>query len=76
MGNKNVKMPLSVARNNFISDITKLISESGLPPFIIEGVLKDFYTQVSSLSRKQLERDIKSYQEALEAASCTSIPLK
>lgn len=76
MGNKSVRMPLSVARKNFIDDITKLISESGLPPFVIEGVLKDLYSQICSLARKQLEKDAKSYQEALEAAACTSVSLK
>lgn len=67
MSNESILKPMSVARNEFINDLTDLINNCMLPPFIIEDVLKDIYSKVSTISAKQLEADMKKYQEALEA---------
>lgn len=68
--------PMSVARNDFINDLTDLINKCMLPPFVIEEVLKDTYNQISLISKRQLENDMKSYQEALEKAAGKSVPVK
>lgn len=67
MSNESILKPMSVARNEFINDLTDLINNCMLPPFIIEDVLKDIYSKISTISTKQLEADMKKYQEALEA---------
>lgn len=67
MSNESILKPMSVARNEFINDLTDLINNCMLPPFIIEDVLKDIYSKISTISAKQLEADMKKYQEALEA---------
>lgn len=45
--------------------ITKTINESGLPPFLIEPILKELYNQVSFLKQKELEKSKKNYEESL-----------
>lgn len=57
--------PLSVAYDEFKRNLTILINESMLPPFVIENVLKDFYSTLCTLSKKQLESDTIKYQEEL-----------
>lgn len=67
MKNKVMK-PMSVARSEFIQSLTNLINESTLPLFVIESILKDMYSDVRSLSQRQLEIDLKNYREALSQA--------
>lgn len=67
MRNKVAK-PMSVARSEFIQSLTNLINESTLPLFVIESVLKDMYSDVRSLSQRQLEIDLKNYRESLSQA--------
>lgn len=67
MRNKVMK-PMSVARSEFIQSLTNLINESTLPLFVIESILKDMYSDVRSLSQRQLEIDLKNYREALSQA--------
>ena len=57
--------PMSVARVEFISTMTELINNCMLPPFVIEGVLKDVLHEIHVLSNRQLEADTKQYQEQL-----------
>lgn len=65
MANEIIK-PLSVVRAEFISSLTELINNSALPPFIIEPILKDMYSDIRLLSQKQIEADMKKYQEQLD----------
>lgn len=67
MRNKVMK-PMSVARSEFIQSLTNMINESTLPLFVIESILKDMYSDVRSLSQRQLEIDLKNYREALSQA--------
>lgn len=66
MSNKNVQKPITVARADFISDLTNLINNSGLPSFILEPIFKDMSRDMEILSRKQLESDRKQYEQVLE----------
>ncbi len=61
---KNIVKPLTVTRYEFISALAKLINNSGLPPFILESILKDFYSDVKLLAQKNLEEDLKRYADA------------
>ena len=58
--------PMSIARAEFISNLTDLINNSMLPPFVIEDVLKDMYGEIKIISQKQLENDKKNYEKMLE----------
>lgn len=63
-----IQKPITVARAEFISDMASLINNSGLPPFIIEPVLKDMLNDVRIMSQKQLEQDAARYHEMLAEA--------
>lgn len=76
MKSDQILKPMSVARNEFINNLTDLVNSSMLPPFVIEEVLKDTYNQISLISKRQLENDTKSYQEALEKAAGKNMPVK
>lgn len=64
-----VQKPITVARAEFISGITSLINESGLPPFIIEPILKDMLYDVRVMAQRQLEQDTQRYNAMLDATN-------
>lgn len=66
MDTEPVLKPMSVARDDFIRDLTELINTSLLPPFVIEDVLKDTHIKISYIAKAQLERDTTQYQEAIK----------
>lgn len=65
MSEEKIIKPMSIVRQEFISNLTDLINTCMLPPFIIEEILKDAYSKVCAISRKQLEEDIRKYNSAL-----------
>lgn len=69
MKSDQIMKPMSVARNEFISNLTSLINNSMLPPFVIEDVLKDTYNKILLVSKQQLEEDTKRYNESVEKAA-------
>lgn len=56
--------PMSVARHEFIESLTKLINESGLPPFVIEPILGDFHSDIRLLAQQQYELDLENYNKS------------
>lgn len=66
MSNKNVQKPITVARADFISDLTNLVNNSGLPSFILEPIFKDMFNDMKIMSQRQLESDRKQYEQVLE----------
>lgn len=60
--NKEVIKPITLLREDLISDIAKAINESKLPAFVVEGVLKDFINEVHIASQRQLEADRKKWE--------------
>lgn len=66
MNKQPILKPMSVARHEFINNLTDLINSCMLPPFVIEEVLRDTYTKVCTISKLQLENDLKNYQTAIE----------
>lgn len=66
--NNGVMKPITVARSEFINGLTTLINESGLPPFVIEPVLKDMLYDVRMMAQRQLDKDMQAYREMLAAA--------
>lgn len=47
-------------------NIAKVINESGLPPFLLEPILKDLYNQVNILKQQELEQSKKQYEDSLK----------
>lgn len=47
-------------------NLVKVINESGLPPFLLEPVLKDLYNQVSILKQQELEKNRQEYENSLK----------
>ena len=60
----NTMKPITVARQELITEIRELINSCPLPYFVIESVLKDFYADVKVLSQQQLEADMERYKSA------------
>lgn len=56
--------PISVARVEFINSITRLISESGLQPYVLEPILRDVANDIKILTQKQYQEDLKKYQDS------------
>lgn len=63
-----VQKPITVARAEFIANLTSLINDSGLMPFIIEPILKDMLNDVRMVAQKQFEQDTALYHESLVQA--------
>lgn len=63
--NKPANLIVEETREN----ITKVINESGLPPFLIEPIVRDIYNQVIFLKQKELENSKKEYEESLKKPS-------
>ena len=55
--------PLTVAREEFIESLVKLINESGLPMFVVESILRDITAETKAAAQKQYEADKKAYEE-------------
>lgn len=60
-----IQKPITIARAEFVSDMTSLINNSGLPPFIIEPILKDMLYDVKLMTQRQLEQDTARYNEMI-----------
>ena len=47
-------------------NIVKIINESGLPPFLVEPIIKDLYNQINILKQQELEQSKKQYEDSLK----------
>lgn len=61
--NENLNKPITIVRAEFISNLANLINTSGLPPFIVESILKDVYVEVRNAAQKQYEMDVAMYEQ-------------
>lgn len=48
------------------TSIVKIINESGLPPFLLEPILKDLYNQVNLLKQQELKQSQEQYERDLK----------
>lgn len=62
-----IQKPISIVREEFISQLIEIINQVHLPAFIIEAVLKDLYLESKSMAKRQLEMDKEMYNQALQA---------
>lgn len=49
--------PASVAIRDFSEKMEECINESGLPPIIVEMVLRGYYIQIKEMAKKQTEQE-------------------
>lgn len=66
MDDKAVLKPMTILKEEFIYNLTKLCNNSGLPLFVMEYILKDLYFEVKSLAKAQYESDLTKYNNAIK----------
>ena len=57
--------PITILRQEFIDKITAEVNACGLPMFVVEPIIKDLLSAVSSAARQQYELDVKQYEQQL-----------
>lgn len=63
--NAEPQKPMTVAKEDFVNNLTDIINNSGLPAFVIEPVMKDMYFEVRDVAKKQYQQDKEQYESAL-----------
>lgn len=61
--------PISVVYEDLKHDIADLINNSGLPPFVLESVIKDFLVEISDVAKRQYEYDKEQYDSSFDVVS-------
>ena len=56
--------PFVVKRQEFINNLTNLINESDLPPFVIEPILKEYHSIVVEAHMEQLRIEAEQWAKA------------
>ena len=69
--NVEPQKPMTVAKEDFVNNLTDIINNSGLPAFVIEPVMKDMYFEVRDVAQKQYKQDNQQYQSALASFANT-----
>lgn len=61
-----MERPLSVAREDFVNALVKLVNESGLPMFVVLDVMKAATEEVKEAAARQYEQDKLEYEKSKE----------
>lgn len=57
--------PFSMMCEEFKQNVVSLINSSGLPPFVVESILKNHLNEVSSVAKNQYQIDKMEYEKLL-----------
>lgn len=57
--------PFSMLCEEFKKNVVNLINSSGLPPFVVESILKNHLNEVSSVAKNQYQIDKMEYEKLL-----------
>lgn len=57
--------PFSMLCEEFKQNVVNLINSSGLPPFVVESILKNHLNEVSSVAKNQYQVDKTEYEKLL-----------
>ena len=57
--------PASVAIRDFEDSLERCINSSGLPPIIIEMVMRGYYIQIKDMAARQTQSEAAMYEESL-----------
>lgn len=66
MNANNITKPITLVREEFITNMVDLCNNSGLPFFIVEDVLKSLLQEIHIAARQQLEADTKAYSQQID----------
>lgn len=58
--------PASVAIKEFSENLESTVNNSGLPPIVLEMVMRGYYLQIKELADRQTRAEEKSYRKDLE----------
>ncbi len=67
--------PITVAREDFIENLVKIINESELPIFVVRNELSRAYEQLAQIEKAQLEQDKKTWEESQKEAEDGGLPV-
>ena len=65
------KKPTSLTLIETKNSIAQIINNSNLPPFVLEPIMKDLYTEVVGLSQQQYLQEKTEYEKALKECEAT-----
>lgn len=65
------KKPTSLILIETKNSIAQIINNSNLPPFVLEPIMKDLYTEVVGLSQQQYLQEKTEYEKALKECETT-----
>lgn len=63
--NECVQMPVTVSIENFKTQLSDLLNNSNLHPFILDSIMKDAYEEVHMVYQQQVVHEKKQYEEAM-----------
>lgn len=66
---KEILKPVTILREEFITNLTNMINDSELPMFVLEPIFKDMHSKIKIAEQQQLDNDKKKYQELIDKAS-------
>lgn len=61
-----VNKPIMILREEFVTNMSNLINNSGLPLFVIEPIMRDLLTEVNIGIKKQYEVEKAQYEQAIK----------
>ena len=62
---KTINKPVMMLREEFITNMSNLINNSGLPLFIVEPIVRDMLMEINVAVKKQYEMEKAQYEQAL-----------
>lgn len=62
--------PFSMIYEEFKQKMASIINNSGLPPSVIESVLKNYLSEVNNIAKNQYQIDKEKYEKSLTKDSC------
>lgn len=68
-----MEKPITLIIDQTKNNLTKILNEAGLPPFILETILKDLYLETNNISKQIAERDKAEYEKSLQESPEQSI---
>ena len=64
-----MEKPITITIEEFKKQLTDAINNSGLHPFILDSIFKDFYNEIRVLYQNQALQDKQKYEEMLKEES-------
>ena len=63
--------PTSMIIKETKDKLVEILNTSALPPFVLEPIMKDLYTEVAGLSQQQYLQEKTEYEKALKECETT-----